>query len=164
MDTQPSIRPAEREDRPAIWAILEPVLRAGETYALDRDLTEDAALDYWLGTDRTSFVALLDGEIRGTYYLKRNQAGGGSHVANCGYAVSEKARGRGLARAMALHSLSEAGQRGFRAMQFNFVVEANAAAVHLWRSLGFAEVGRLPKAFDHPVDGPVDALVFWRDL
>lgn len=158
------IRPAVRQDGAAIWAILEPVLRAGETYALDRDLSRDAALAYWLGADRASFVAAVEGRVLGTYYLRANQAGGGAHVANCGYATHPEARGRGIARAMAEHSFAEARARGSRAMQFNFVVSSNTPAVRLWHALGFETVGRVPEAFDHPTLGLVDALVLYRRL
>ncbi|OAN66629.1 GNAT family N-acetyltransferase [Sphingomonas sp. TDK1] len=160
----PVIRPAAPEDGAAIWAILEPVIRAGETYALDRDLLRDAALGYWLAPDRASFVAEAEGTLLGTYYLRANHAGGGSHVANCGYATHPAMRGRGIARAMAEHSFAEARARGFRAMQFNFVVSSNAPAVRLWHALGFEEVGRVPDAFDHPSLGLVDALVLYRRL
>ncbi|SMC84344.1 Ribosomal protein S18 acetylase RimI [Fulvimarina manganoxydans] len=159
-----TIRPARDEDREALASILVPVIRAGETYALDRDLSEDAILSYWLGADRETFVAAENGHILGTYYLRKNQAGGGSHVANCGYVTDPAASGRGIARTMAEHSFQAARERGFAAMQFNFVVSTNERAVRLWRSLGFAEVGRLPRAFRHPVAGEVDALVMYRML
>jgi L-amino acid N-acyltransferase YncA len=158
----PVIRPAAPEDGAAIWAILEPVIRAGEAYALDRDMTREAALATWLGPDRASFVAEAEGQVLGTYYLRANQAGGGAHIANCGYATHVEARGRGIARAMAEHSFAEARARAFRAMQFNFVVSSNAPAVRLWHALGFETVGRVPEAFDHPALGLVDALVLYR--
>jgi L-amino acid N-acyltransferase YncA len=158
------VRAARPADAPAIWAIIGPVIRAGETYALDRDMPERDALAYWLHKDRETFVAEQDGAILGTYYLRANQAGGGRHVCNCGYMTAAAAAGRGVARAMCGHSLDRARRRGFRAMQFNFVVSTNARAVALWESLGFAVVGRLPRAFDHPGQGFVDALVMYRDL
>ena len=158
------IRPAFREDAAAIWTILEPVIRAGETYALDRDMSEEAALAYWLGPDKATYVAEVGGDILGTYYLRANQAGGGSHVCNCGYMTSPAATDRGIARRMCLHSLEQARERGFRAMQFNFVVGTNERAVRLWESLGFAIVGRLPDAFEQPSLGFVDALVMYRAL
>ena len=158
------IRKAEAKDRAAIAAILLPVIRAGETYTLDRDMSEGDALAYWLGSDKTSFVAEEEGRILGTYYLRANQAGGGAHVCNCGYMVGSEASGRGAARAMAEHSFAQARARGYRAMQFNFVVSTNERAVRLWRSLGFEIVGRLPEAFDHPDQGYVDAMVMHRRL
>ncbi|MDR6114192.1 MULTISPECIES: GNAT family N-acetyltransferase [unclassified Sphingomonas] len=158
------IRPATRTDASAIAAIILPVIRAGETYALDPAMSEEAALAYWFGEDKTVFVAEEDGAILGTYYLRANQAGGGDHVANAGYMTAPAARGKGVARAMALHSFDEARARGFTAMQFNFVVASNAAAVHLWTALGFATVGRVPGAFRHPALGPVEALVMHRPL
>jgi ribosomal protein S18 acetylase RimI-like enzyme len=157
-------RPAEDRDHDAIWKIMQPVIRTGETYALPRDMRREDALAYWFAADREVFVAEDTGDILGTYCIRANQPGGGSHVANCGYMTASWATGRGVARAMCEHSLLHAKARGFCAMQFNFVVATNERAVRLWQSLGFAVVGRLPGAFAHPVLGTVDALVMYRDL
>lgn len=160
--TSLAIRPAEPADAAAIWAIVEPVIRAGETYALPQDMPRDAALDYWCGAGRQAFVAQdAQGAVLGTYTLRANQQGRGSHVANCGYMTAPAAAGRGVARAMCAHSLDAARAAGFRAMQFNCVVSTNAPAVHLWQAMGFVVVGRLPGAFDHPRHGMVDALVMF---
>ena len=164
MSADLAIRPATPADADAVWAILEPTIRAGETYALPRDLARDAAVAYWLGSDRETFVAEADGAILGTYYLRANQPGGGAHVANCGFMTATAAAGRGVARAMCAHALAHARPRGFRAMQFNFVVSTNERAVRLWQGMGFEIVGRLPGAFDHPVHGEVDALVMFQRL
>jgi ribosomal protein S18 acetylase RimI-like enzyme len=243
------IRPANSEDAESIWRILEPVIRAGETYPLPRDMSRSEALAYWLAPHHEVFVALDitgfslseasartptsppplrgrsdriagklaqpapsaireggpssnllseypppqpspsrgEGEeelaahdedysstagselnqaqkIVGTYYLRANNAGGGAHVANCGYMVAADATGRGVARAMCAHSLAHAKDRGFRAMQFNFVITTNKRAVRLWQAMGFSIVGRLPGAFLHPTQGYVDALVMYREL
>lgn len=158
------IRPAEPQDASAIAAILMPVIRAGETYALDRDLSEAAALGYWLAPDKQVFVAEEAGTILGTCYLRANQAGGGAHVANAGFVTGTASAGRGIARALCTRALDAARAAGFRAMQFNFVVATNHRAVRLWQSMGFAEVGRLPGAFAHPALGEVDALVMFRRL
>jgi ribosomal protein S18 acetylase RimI-like enzyme len=158
------IRPATSGDAAAIAAIIVPVIRAGTTYALDPDMTEAEALAYWLAPDKETFVAELDGTIAGTYFIHPNQGGGGRHVCNCGYITSAAATGRGIARGMCEHSLEHARARGYRAMQFNFVVSTNTRAVRLWESLGFAIVGRLPRAFLHPSDGYVDAFVMYRAL
>lgn len=159
-----SIRPTTVADRDGVANIIVPVIRAGETYALDPAMSEDEALAYWFGTDRETFVADQDGAILGTYYLRANAAGGGAHVANCGFMTAQDALGRGIARGMCEHALLRARARGFAAMQFNFVVETNQRAVRLWQSLGFDVVGRLPGAFRHPRSGPVDALVMFRTL
>jgi len=158
------IRHARQEDHPAIWRILEPTIRAGETYALPRDMSESAALAYWTGAERETFVAEEEGRILGTYVLRANQAGGGAHVANCGYMTAADATGRGVARRLCEHSMKHARERGFKAMQFNFVVSSNERAVRLWRSLGFDTVGTLPQAFLHPRLGYVDVLVMFRAL
>jgi ribosomal protein S18 acetylase RimI-like enzyme len=158
------IRSATPADAAAIWAIIGPTIRAGDTYALDRDMGEEQALAYWFGADKEVFVAEVEGAVLGTYYLRANQAGGGAHVCNCGYMTAAAATGRGIARAMCDHSVERARARGFRSMQFNFVVSSNDRAVRLWQRLGFEVVGRLPGAFDHPAHGFVDALVLYRTL
>jgi len=152
------------EDADAVWRILEPMVRAGETYPLPRDMSKEDMLSYWTGAEHEVFVAEEDGEVVGTYFLKANQKGGGAHVANCGYVTAAAAQGRGIARTMCGHSLERAKTRGFRAMQFNFVVATNENAVRLWQSCGFEIVGRLPGVFLHPRLGYVDALVMYRAL
>jgi ribosomal protein S18 acetylase RimI-like enzyme len=151
-------------DGDPIWAILEPTIRAGETYTLPRDTPRQEALDYWFAPQHEVFVAEEDANILGTYFLQPNQQGGGSHVANCGYVTAPWATGRGVARAMCAHSVDRARERGFKAMQFNFVVSTNERAIALWHSFGFEIVGRLPGAFHHPATGFVDALVMYRSL
>lgn len=159
-----SIRPATPADRAAIWSLLEPTVRAGDTFAVPHDMSQQDAIAYWFAPGHAVFLAELDGEPVGTYLMRANQRGGGDHVANAAYTTAPAMRGRGIARAMGEHSLDEARRRGFRAMQFNFVVGANESAVHLWQSLGFSIVGRLPEAFRHPRLGYVDALVMFRRL
>ncbi len=158
------IRPAASGDENAIWAIMEPIIRAGETYSLPRDMDKESALAYWLSAEREVFVAEDNGEIVGTYCLQANQKGGGAHVANCGYMTAVSATGRGVARAMCAHSLDRARERGFRSMQYNFVISTNERAVRLWQSFGFVIAGRLPGAFRHPTMGYVDAYIMYRDL
>jgi ribosomal protein S18 acetylase RimI-like enzyme len=159
-----TIHLATDSDRDAIWEILEPMICSGGTYTLPRDMSKQQALEYWFAADKETFVCEENGEVLGTYFLKANQQGGGAHVANCGYVTAPAAQGRGIARQMCLHSLERASQRGFRAMQFNFVVSTNERAIKLWTSLGFQIVGRLPFAFEHPTLGFVDAVVMYRSL
>jgi ribosomal protein S18 acetylase RimI-like enzyme len=158
------IRPAAAQDDEGIWRVIEPMIRAGETYPLPRDLAKTDALAYWRSPQHEVLVAEDGGAIVGSYYLRANNRGGGSHVANCGYVVAPSAMGRGVARAMCAHSLELARSRGFRAMQFNFVIASNERAVRLWQGCGFEIVGRLPGAFEHPRLGPVDAFVMYRTL
>jgi RimJ/RimL family protein N-acetyltransferase len=164
MLVRPQIRPGTDADRPAIWRILEPTIRAGETYPLPRDMDQGAALAYWFAPAHSVFVADDGNELLGSYYIKANSTAGGAHVANCGYMTGPWAWGRGVARAMCLDSFERARARGFRAMQFNLVISTNAAAVHLWQSCGMEIVGTLAGAFAHPRLGDVDALVMYRRL
>jgi ribosomal protein S18 acetylase RimI-like enzyme len=158
------IRSAANDDMDAVWRLLEPIIRTGETYALPRDMTREQALAYWFSPGHEVFVAQDDHQIVGTYYMRPNQYGGGAHVANCAYLTAPWASGLGVGRAMATHSLAHARAHGFRAMQFNFVVSTNERAIDLWQRFGFQTVGRLPGAFEHPRFGFVDALVMYRRL
>ncbi|MFL6499752.1 MAG: GNAT family N-acetyltransferase [Candidatus Udaeobacter sp.] len=181
------IRPAIDADRDAIWNMIHEVVVAGDTYALDPNISREDAMTYWFAPGIRTYVAEIGGEfvrkaasfpatptrsstvkgnpvIAGTYILRPNQSGGGSHVANAGFIVSATARGRGIGRAMAEHCLSEARQFGFRAMQFNYVICTNTAAIRLWQDLGFAIVGTLAKAFRHPKKDYVDVHVMYRAL
>jgi L-amino acid N-acyltransferase YncA len=163
------IREATGQDWPAIWEILEPVIRAGETFTWDRDTTEEQARAKWVkpAPGRT-FVAVgtggLDGVVLGTGELHANQAGGGSHVANAGYMVRAGYGGRGIARSLCAYSLEAARAAGFRAMQFNAVVESNARAVAAWQAMGFEILATIPDAFQHPSLGFVGLHVMYRSL
>jgi L-amino acid N-acyltransferase YncA len=158
------IRLASAADHSAIWSVLEPVIRAGETYAIAPDIEAEACVQHWTGDGRRCFVADQAGRIVGVYYLRPNQAGGGAHVANCGYVTDRDYEGQGIAAAMCAHSLAQASNLGFRAMQFNFVVSSNNRAVALWRRMGFEVVGATPEGFHHPRLGFVDTLVMHRRL
>jgi len=159
------IRKADEGDWPLIWPLIEPALRAGQTYAFAPDITEAQAHQAWMEVPTATYVAKNDRDLAiGTYYLKPNQQGPGAHVCNCGYIVSESARGQGVASLMCEHSQLEARRIGFRAMQFNLVVSTNVDAVRLWRKLGFDIVGTLPGAFHHPRHGFVDAFVMYKKL
>ncbi|HZS18233.1 MAG TPA: N-acetyltransferase [Candidatus Udaeobacter sp.] len=158
------IRRATDADHDSIWKIFHSVVATGDTYAIDPDISRADALRYWCGTDTDTYVAESNGRITGTYILRANQAGGGSHVANAGFMVLPSARGRGVGRAMAEHCLNEARRRGFRGMQFNFVVSTNESAIRLWKQLGFKIVGTLPGAFRHPEKGYVDVYLMYRSL
>lgn len=150
-------------DADAVWTIMEPIIRAGETYALPTTLSKDEALNYWLSNEAV-FVIEDAAILLGTYFLRANHEGGGSHVANCGYMVAPWAQGRGVAKLMCAHSLAEAKARKFKAMQFNYVISSNERACQLWQSFDFEIVGRLPGAFKHPELGFVDVFVMYREL
>jgi len=144
--------------------MLEPVFRAGDTYAVDPGISRDAAQAYWMAPGKQTFAACAGDAVLGTYYLTANFAGNADHICNCGYVTAPAARGRGVARAMLAHSLGAARASGFTAMQYNCVVSTNTRAVDLWQAHGFQIAGTLPKAFRHPRQGPVDAYVMFRSL
>jgi len=159
------IRPFENKDWAATWRIIEPVFRAGESYPFSPDITEEDAYNLWIEIPTATYVAVDKvGEILGTYYIKPNQPALGAHVCNCGYIVSESARGKGIASRMCEHSQREAITLGFQSMQYNLVVSTNETAIHLWRKQGFEMIGTLPGAFRHSQWGFVDAFVMYKKL
>jgi L-amino acid N-acyltransferase YncA len=160
----PVIREATEADWPAVWELFRAVAAAGDVFAYDESTPEAVARKLWFDPPAACFVAEEDGAVIGTYYVRPNQPRRGDHVANAGYIVAPAARGRGLAVVMCEHSVATARRLGYSAMQFNFVVATNAAAVRAWERCGFAVVGRLPGAFRHREQGLVDALVMFRKL
>jgi len=159
-----TIRRAQDADFDGIWEIFHAVVAKGDTYAYDPETTKEQARAIWMAPGLSTYVALLDGVVVGTYILKANQPGLGSHVANAGYMVHPSRSGRGIGRALCEHSLDEARRTGFLAMQFNAVVSTNEPAIALWRKMGFAVAGTVPKAFRHRELGLVDLLVMHRFL
>lgn len=159
------IRPAAPSDLDALWEIFKVHVAAGETYPFDSDTPRSVSDAYWLGDGIASFVAVApDGAVLGMYKLVRNQTGRGSHVANASYMVGPQAQGRGIGYRLGAHSIAEARRLGYRAIQFNYVVSTNAAAVALWQKLGFKIVGTLPQAYRHEQLGYVDAYVMYQLL
>ena len=161
---QLTIRPYTPSNENAVWMILEPVIAAGDTYALPTVWNRQETIAFWCMAGHKVFVATHGNNILGTYYLQANQKGGGSHVANCGYVTDSNSVGRGVARTMCSHSLKYAKDSAFKAMQYNFVINTNVRAIVLWKTFGFEIVGTLPFAFNHPKEGYVDALVMFKTL
>jgi len=158
------IRAATQADADAIWSIFQAVVAPGDTYVFDPQMPREEALAYWFRPDTHTYVAESGGQVVGTCIVKPNQPALGSHVANAAFMVLPSARGSGIGRRMGEHCLTEARRLGFRAMQFNFVVSTNAAAVRLWQQLGFQIIGTLPGAFRHSQRGFVDAYVMFQKL
>ena len=159
-----NIREATTDDFERIWPIFHEVVAAGDTYAYDPDTSKTEACQLWMDFPETTFVAEDEGTVFGTYYIKKNASGPGGHVCNCGYMVSRASRGRGLATTMCEHSQKVAIGMGYKAMQFNLVVETNEGAARLWQRLGFEIVGTIPMAFEHPDHGYVGAHVMFKWL
>ena len=159
------IRPYEPADWPAVWALLKPVFRAGETFPHDPAISDSEAQVAWVEQSQAVLVAVdRAGTVLGTYYLKPNSLSLGAHVANAGYVVAEHCRRQGIGSRLCQHSLQAARQLGFRAMQFNLVVSTNSAGIRCWQRNGFQVVGTLPGAFRHKQLGYVDALVMVQGL
>lgn len=159
-----NFRKATQLDSAALWPLIEPIIREGSTYVFSQDSSEKKMMDFWLAQDKSTYVAELDGEIVGTFFLKANQPDRGSHIANAGFMVSPLVNGKGVGKALAEFAIAEANRMGFQAMQFNYVVKSNLAAVHLWKKLGFDIIGEVPDAFIHPENGLTNVYVMYRKL
>ena len=159
------IREASAQDWPAIWSFMGGVVAAGRTYTYPQDMRSDQGRALWMLPDPwVVLVATVDDVVVGTAKYGPNWPGRGAHVANASFVVDPAASGRGVGRALAVRVLADAAAAGFRAMQFNAVVESNTGAVALWRSLGFDILATVPAAFDHPDDGLVGLHLMYRSL
>ena len=158
------IRRAVDSDFGAIWKIFHPIVAAGDTYPFAPETNRSTAHDIWMQAPMATDVAEVDARIVGTYYIKANMPGLGSHVCNAGYMVSTASHSQGVGRTMCAHSLVEARNLGFKAMQYNLVVSTNKGAIKLWEQMGFKKIGLLPRAFKHSKKGLVDAWVMYKWL
>jgi len=165
LPTPLQIRPYGAADWPGVWALLEPVFRAGETFPHDPAISEAEAQLAWVEQSQAVMVAVdATGALVGTYYLRPNSLALGAHVANAGYVVAQHCRRQGIGSRLCQHSLEAARRLGFRAMQFNLVVNTNTAGLRCWQRNGFQVVGTLPGAFRHRQLGYIDALVMIQGL
>lgn len=159
-----AIRAATSADQGAIWHMIHKVIATGDTLAFDPASSMDEMLAYWLAPDKHTYVATLAGKVVGTFFIKDNQPGLGSHIANAGYVTAPESRGQGVGKLMCEYSLAEAKRLGYRAMQFNIVIKSNEGAVRLWQKLGFEIVGEIPEAFNHRQFGLTNAYIMYRKL
>ena len=157
-----NIRIATDSDFEAIWRIFHEIVSAGDTYPFAPETDRSEAYQIWMQTPLATYVAENDGRIVGTYYIKPNMPGLGSHVCNAAYMVNQATHNKGIGRAMCAHSIGEALSLGFKAMQYNLVVSTNEGAVNLWAQMGFQKIGLLPRAFEHRELGLVDAWVMYK--
>ena len=146
MEEAMEIRPFQRGDLAGMRTVWNEVVEGGVAFPQENLLNEEAGWEFFSAQAATT-VAVRGGKVLGLSILHPNNVGRCSHVANASYAVSSKARGRGIGRALVLDSLERAGRLGFKGLQFNAVVESNAGARHLYEDLGFTHVGTVPDGF-----------------
>jgi len=158
------IRKALPSDYDRIWEIIQEVIATGDTYVFDPGSSKEKMLEYWCGQDKHTYIALRNSKIVGTFVIKDNQPGLGSHIANASYMTVPAASGQGIGMAMGEFSLEEAKRLGYRAMQFNIVIKSNERAVRLWKKLGFTIIGEIPEAFNHRRDGLINAYIMYKKL
>ena len=159
-----NIRKAIPEDADPIWDIIKAVIAQGDTYTFDPNSTKEDMLSYWMNPDKHTYVAEIYKDIVGTFIIKDNQPGLGSHIANAGYMTHPSVFGQGIGRKMCQFSLVEAKRLGYSAMQFNIVIKSNVHAVKLWQSMGFDIIGEIPDAFQHQTLGLTNAYIMYRKL
>ncbi len=158
------IENANEADKDDVWAILKAVIATGDTYTFDPNSSKETMLNYWFGTDKRTYVARFNNRIVGTFVIKDNQTGLGSHIANASYMVAPTSAGLGVGKRMGEFSLVEAKNLGYHAMQFNIVVKSNERAVKLWQKIGFSIIGEIPDAFRHVTDGLTNAYIMYQKL
>lgn len=158
------IREMTKEDFAVFWPCFESVIKAQETYAFDPEMNFEEAYQLWCATPLKAFVFVEGGQVLGSYYIRANGMGPSNHICNCGYMVTEAARGKGIARQLCEHSQQIAIELGFEAMQFNSVVSTNAVAVKLWQKLGYQIIGTIPQAYRHKQQGYVDSYIMHKQL
>jgi L-amino acid N-acyltransferase YncA len=158
------IHKAIETDFKKIWKIFHNVIQGMDTYSIDPDISENDAKKMWMATETHTYIASINNEIVGTYIIRPNQPGLGSHVANAAYMVDPNKHGLGIGKAMCLHSLKEAKKLGYLSMQFNFVVSTNTNAVELWKKMGFKIIGTSPQSFNFKKQKLVDTYIMHRFL
>ncbi len=158
------IRKATPSDYDSIWLIIKQIIKSGDTYVFAPDSDRDKMLDFWCNKNNHTYVAVYDDKITGTFFIRDNNPDLGSHVANAAYMTMKEAAGKGIGYEMGKFSLKEAKKLGYKAMQFNYVIEDNKGAVKLWKKLGFEIVGEIPEAFDHSEKGYTGIYIMWRKL
>ncbi|MBU6951355.1 GNAT family N-acetyltransferase [Hahella sp. HN01] len=155
-----NIRLASMDDFDAMWNIFQSVIETGDTLPFGESFDREAFHQNWFAS-KPAYVATNEAGVVGMYSMGANYPDLGSHIASATYLVCPDAQGKGVGRALVRHSLERARLEGFSAMQFNYVVSTNVAAVELYKSLGFFIAGTLPKAFKHKRLGLVDAYVMY---
>lgn len=158
------IRKYTEEDKEQIWEIIKFVISTGDSFTLSPDSTREEMLADWCGAEKYTYIAVSENKVVATFYIKANQPGLGSHIANGSYMVAPEMRGKGIGRKIGEFSIAEAKRLGYQAMQFNFVVKSNEKAVRLWQSLGFEVIGEIPEAFNHIENGLTNAYIMYRKL
>lgn len=160
------IRRATDDDWPAIWSFFHDIVAAGETYTYPRGLDSPGGRDLWMQASpgRTVVAVNEEGTVLGTAKMSPNHMGGGSHIAGASFMVDPAASRGGVGRALGAYAVKWAADEGYRAMQFNAVVETNHRAVALWKSLGFHIVGTLEEGFLHPEHGYVGLHIMYQRL
>lgn len=160
--TMIEISPADSADFEEIWALFHTMVKQGDTYVYAPNTSRTEAYTLWMTEPEQTFVALDDDDLVGTYILKKNQPGLGSHVASAEFIIAPALRHHGVGKLLCQHAIEQARTAGYKAMQFNFIVSSDEKTIRMWQSLGFNIVGTVPQAFHHQSLGYIDAHIMYQ--
>ena len=156
---------ASEADFDKIWPVFQDTVKSGRTYVYAPDISYETAKNIWFAENFSTHITLDENnELLGAYVIRPNHRDLGSHIANAAYIVARAHRGEGIGKEMGKHSFEEAKKLGYKALQFNYVISTNEAAIKLWNSLGFQIIGTVPNAHQHPELGLVDIHIMHREL
>lgn len=160
----PAIRPYHATDFAQLIEILKQVVASGDTYSLSPESDTEELKAFWFAKGNHVYVCVDDNVVMGSFFIRNNQPGLGSHIANAGFVVDHKYGGRGIGRMMGEFAIREGRLMGFQAMQFNYVIKSNTHAVELWKKLGFEVMAEIPEAFRHVKNGLTSVYIMYRKL
>ena len=159
---------AGEQDVEGLRRLYRTIVEEGTSYPHDRMPGDDEFLEYWFrgkstvvahGTERQR-----GGGLAGAFYLKPNWPGRARQVANAGFVVAPEWRNKGLGWLLGATMLDYARSLGYRGVIFNLVFSENAPALHLWKKLGFSEIGVIPGAVRKNDGGYQDAIIMFKSL
>lgn len=147
-----------------IWNIFQPILKKSGTYVYSPETTKNEAYSIWFDKTYDTYIAKVGDEVAGAYVIRPGHRDLGSHICNAAFIVADKFRGNGYGKTLGEHAINQAKKLGYKAMQFNYVVSSNHVAIDLWKKLGFAIVGTIPAAYNHPEKGYIDIHIMHRKI
>lgn len=140
------VRAYQDGDLPEMIRIWNEVVEEGIAFPQEECLDEASGAAFF--SEQTYAAVAVEGErIYGLYILHPNNIGRCGHICNASYAVSSESRGMHIGERLVKDCLMQAGRHGFRILQFNAVVESNLSARHLYKKLGFQQLGSIPRGF-----------------
>lgn len=153
------LREYTSKDAAAACEIWNQVVDDGVAFPQEEDLTEESRDAFFKEQTYTGIAENEEtGEVVGLYILHPNNVGRCGHICNASYAVKRNIRGQHIGEKLVLDCLAKAKEKGFKVMQFNAVVASNTHALHLYKRIGFTQLGVIPGGFRMP-DGHYEDII-----